>query len=66
MNFIRTSLGLAVERPGQETLPIAMFNYLRFDFDGTIAAASCVSILLAVILVIGIERMIGLQEYTRL
>jgi putative spermidine/putrescine transport system permease protein len=66
VSFDQFPVSLFLVSPGQETLPIAMFNYLRFDFDGTIAAASCVSILLAVILVIGIERMIGLQEYTRL
>ena len=31
-----------------ETLPITLFNYLKFDLDGTIGAASMVSILLAV------------------
>jgi putative spermidine/putrescine transport system permease protein len=66
VSFDQFPVSLFLVSPGQETLPIAMFNYLRFDFDGTIAAASCVSILLAVALVFGIERTVGLQEYTRL
>lgn len=66
VSFDQFPVSLFLVSPGQETLPIAMFNYLRFDFDGTIAAASCVSILLAVVLVFGIERTVGLQEYTRL
>ena len=66
VSFDQFPVSLFLVAPGQETLPIAMFNYLRFDFDGTIAAASTVSIALAVLLVLGIERTIGLQEYARL
>jgi putative spermidine/putrescine transport system permease protein len=66
ISFDQFPVSLFLVSPGNETLPIAMFNYLRFDSDGTIAAASTVSILLAVLLVLGIERTIGLQEYARL
>lgn len=66
VSFDQFPVSLFLVSPGQETLPIAMFNYLRFDFDGTIAAASCVSIAMAVLLVLAIERTVGLQEYTRL
>ena len=66
VSFDQFPVSLFLVSPGQETLPIAMFNYLRFDFDGTIAAASTVSILLAILLVLGIERSIGLQEYAKL
>lgn len=66
VSFDQFPVSLFLVSPGQETLPIAMFNYLRFDFDGTVAAASTVSILLAVLLVLGIERSIGLQEYAKL
>lgn len=66
VSFDQFPVSLFLVSPGQETLPIAMFNYLRFDFDGTIAAASTVSILLAVLMVLGLERSIGLQEYAKL
>jgi putative spermidine/putrescine transport system permease protein len=66
VSFDQFPVSLFLVTPGRETLPIAMFNYLRFDFDGTIAAASTVSILLAILLVLGIERTIGLQEYAKL
>lgn len=66
VSFDQFPVSLFLVPPGAETLPIAMFNYLRFDNDGTIAAASVVSILLAVALVLGIERSVGLQEYVRL
>jgi putative spermidine/putrescine transport system permease protein len=65
-SFDQFPVSLFLVSPGQETLPIAMFNYLRFDFDGTIAAASTVSIALAILLVLAIERSVGLQDYAKL
>lgn len=65
-SFDQFPVSLFLVAPGQETLPIAMFNYLRFDFDGTIAAASTVSILLAIVLVLVIERSVGLGDYAKL
>jgi putative spermidine/putrescine transport system permease protein len=38
-----------------------MFNYMKFDLDGTIAAASMVSILLALAVVLAIDRLVGLR-----
>jgi len=43
-----------------------LFNYLKFDLDGTIGAASVVSILLAVLVVIGLDRTVGLRSYAEL
>src|SRR5438067_1488226 len=60
---------LAIARgnlPGSETLPVVLLNYIRFDLDGAIAAASMVSILLALAAVILLERIIGLRAYVRL
>jgi putative spermidine/putrescine transport system permease protein len=38
-----------------------MFNYMKFELDGAIAAASMVSILLALAVVIVIDRLVGLR-----
>ena len=65
-SFDQFPISLFLVAPGQETLPIAMFNYLRFDFDGSIAAASTISIVLALGLVVAIERTVGLQSATSL
>lgn len=65
-SFDQFPISLFLVEPGQETLPIAMFNYLRFDFDGTIAAASTVSIVLAILLVLVIEGSVGLGDYAKL
>jgi putative spermidine/putrescine transport system permease protein len=51
---------------GINTLPIQLFNYLKYSFDPTVAAAATVSIALSVTVVLLLERTIGLQEYVKL
>jgi putative spermidine/putrescine transport system permease protein len=43
-------------------MPIQLFDYLRFSFDPTAAAASTISILLAVVVVLVTERYVGLES----
>ncbi|TMJ21356.1 MAG: ABC transporter permease, partial [Alphaproteobacteria bacterium] len=52
--------------PKGETLPVVLFNYMKFDLDGAIAAASMISILLALSVVVALERLIGLKAYVKL
>jgi putative spermidine/putrescine transport system permease protein len=66
VSFDQFPVSLFLVTPGANTLPITLFNYLRYDFDPTVAAASTVSIGLSVAVVLLLERTIGLQEYVRL
>lgn len=66
VSFDQFPVSLFLVGPGTETLPITLFNYLRFDLDGTIAAASIVSILLAFLVVLGLDRTVGLRTYAKL
>jgi putative spermidine/putrescine transport system permease protein len=66
ISFDQFPLSLFLVNPGHETLPITMFNYLKYDFDPTIAAASTVSIVLSIAVVLLLERTVGLQEYVKL
>jgi putative spermidine/putrescine transport system permease protein len=66
VSFDQFPVSLFLVSPGRETLPITLFNYLKFDLDGTIGAASVVSILLAVLVVIGLDRTVGLRSYAKL
>jgi putative spermidine/putrescine transport system permease protein len=45
---------------------VVLFNYMKFDLDGAIAAASTVSILMAISVVVLLEKMIGLKVYAKL
>ncbi|MCX7685845.1 MAG: hypothetical protein N2Z67_11330 [Acetobacteraceae bacterium] len=66
LSFDQFPVSLFRVSPGNETLPIAMFNRLRSGSDGTIAAASSVPVPLAALVALGSERTIGLQDCARL
>ncbi|MEF2070314.1 ABC transporter permease [Consotaella aegiceratis] len=66
VSFDQFPVSLFLIAPGSETLPITLFNYLKFEMDGRIAAASVVSILLAFIVVLGLDRTVGLKSYAKL
>ena len=66
VSFDQFPISLFLVVPNCETLPVVLFNYIRFDLDGAIAAASMVSIGLALAVVFALERLIGLRAYVRL
>ena len=66
VSFDQFPVSLFLVQPGLTTLPIELFNYLKYSFDPTVAAAATVSIALAVAVVLLLERTIGLQEYVKL
>ncbi|NBB82230.1 MAG: ABC transporter permease subunit [Alphaproteobacteria bacterium] len=66
VSFDQFEVSLFLVRPDTTTLPIHLFNYLRFNFDPTIAAASLVSLTLSVVAVLLIERLVGLNAYLRI
>lgn len=59
-SFDQFPISLLLKSIGTTPLPIQLFDYLRFSFDPTAAAASTVSVLITVIAVILTERLIGL------
>ena len=63
VSFDQLPISLFLVVPGGETLPVVLLNYIRFDLDGAIAAASMVSIVLALSAVLLLERIIGLRAY---
>jgi putative spermidine/putrescine transport system permease protein len=66
VSFDQFPVSLFLVVPKGETLPVVLFNYMKFDLDGAIAAASMVSILLALAVVLVLERLIGLKAYIKL
>jgi putative spermidine/putrescine transport system permease protein len=66
VSFDQFPISLFLVVPNGETLPVVLFNYIRFDLDGAIAAASMVSIALALVVVFALERLIGLRAYVKL
>ena len=66
VSFDQFPVSLFLVQPGFVTLPIQLFNYLKYTFDPTVAAASTVSIAMSIAVVLVVERTIGLQEYVKL
>ena len=66
VSFDQLPISLFLVVPNGETLPVVLLNYIRYDLDGAIAAASMVSIFLALGAVLLLERIIGLRAYVRL
>ena len=66
VSFDQFPVSLFLVQPKAETLPVVLFNYMKFDLDGAIAAASMVSILLALAVVLVLEKLIGLKAYVKL
>jgi putative spermidine/putrescine transport system permease protein len=66
VSFDQLPISLFLVLPGRETLPVVLLNYIRYDLDGAIAAASMVSIALALTAVLLLERIIGLRTYVKL
>jgi putative spermidine/putrescine transport system permease protein len=58
------SLSLFFASPTTATLPVVMLSYLESAFDPSIAAASTVQLVIAVVLLLAIERIYGLKGIT--
>ncbi|HWK43939.1 MAG TPA: ABC transporter permease subunit [Stellaceae bacterium] len=61
-SFDMFTLSFLLKPVGGDTLPLALFNYLTYDFDPTAAAAATISILLAFAGVWVIDRTVGLRR----
>src|SRR5690606_36041511 len=61
LSFDNVNISLLLKPVGATTLPIQLFDYLRYDFDPTAAAASTVSVILTLAVVVLIDRLYGLK-----
>lgn len=61
MSFDNVNISLLLKSVGTTTLPIQLFDYLRYDFDPTAAAASTISVTLTMTLLVIIDRIYGLR-----
>ncbi len=61
-SFDQFPISLLLISVGNTTLPIQLFDYLRFSFDPTAAAVSTVSVLMSIGIVALIHRLVGLES----
>lgn len=62
ISFENVELSLLLVGPGSTTLPIAMMQYLEFNMDPTVAAASALKILLIGTLLVLADRFVNLSK----
>ncbi len=62
ISFDLFNISLLLKGIGTATLPIQLFDYVRWDFDPTAAAVSTVSILVTVAVLVIVQRLVGLQS----
>jgi len=60
-SFDQFPISLLLVSVGNTPLPLQLFDYLRFSFDPAAAAVSTVSVAMSVIIVLLVDRLVGLQ-----
>lgn len=65
MSFDEFTVSLFLTGPGFRTLPVAIYDYVDFNIDPTIAAISTIMIAFSVISLIVIERTVGIEQQMR-
>lgn len=63
-SFDQFAISLLLVSVGNTTLPLQLYDYLRWSFDPAAAAVSTVSVLMSVAIVVLIDRLVGLQAVT--
>jgi putative spermidine/putrescine transport system permease protein len=61
ISFDLFAMSLLLKGIGQTTLPVQLYDYLRWDFDPIAAAVSSVSILITLVIVLLTDRIVGLR-----
>ena len=62
VSFDMFTISLLLKPIGGDTLPLALFDFLTYDFDPTAAAAATLSVIFALLGVLVIERAVGLRQ----
>lgn len=62
VSFDMFTVSLLLKPIGGNTLPLALFDFLTYDFDPTAAAAATLSVLFAFAGVVLIEKLVGLRR----
>jgi len=62
ISFDIFNISLLLKGIGTTTLPVQLFDYLRWDFDPTAAAVSSLSIIMTLIAILIFDRFVGLRS----
>lgn len=62
VSFDMFTISLLLKPIGGNTLPLALFDFLSYEFDPTAAAAATLSVIFAFVGVVLIEKLVGLRQ----
>lgn len=63
ISFDEAVLSLFLRKPGMTTLPVQIYGQLEFSPDPSVAAVSTIMIALTVVLILVIDRMLGIKKF---
>lgn len=63
ISFDEAVLSLFLRKPGMVTLPVQIYSQLEFSPDPSVAAVSTIMIALTILLILVIDRILGLQRF---
>lgn len=63
ISFDEAVLSLFLRKPGLTTLPVQIYGQLEFSPDPSVAAVSTIMIALTIVLLVLIDRLLGLQRF---
>ena len=66
MSFDDFATTIFLITPDTKTLPIAIYQYMEFNLDPTVSAVSAMLVVLAVLGVLLVERVIGMDRFVGL
>lgn len=62
LSFDDFTLAILLIGTGTRTLPVAIYQYLEWNVDATVSAVSGLLVLLAVVIAVALERLVGLER----
>jgi putative spermidine/putrescine transport system permease protein len=65
ISFDEAVLSLFLRKPDLTTLPVQIYGQLEFSPDPSVAAVSAIMIFLTVLMMVVIDRILGLQRFAR-
>lgn len=65
ISFDEAVLSLFLRRPGLTTLPVEIYGTLEFSPDPSVAAVSSIMIFLTIVLIVVLDRIVGVQKVAK-
>lgn len=66
MSWVNVEISIFISATGTYTLPVVLYNYMEYSITTTVIAAASVGIYVAILLVLVIDRFVGIHTATKL